>query len=57
MLFRSTIYVGGTDSILRLRLDYEKVKALNVFNSQPVINDVIVSEKDTYPKISLREGM
>ena len=42
---KNTIYVEGTDSILRLRLDYEKVKALNVFNSQPVINDVIVSEK------------
>lgn len=40
----NTIYVKGTDSIIKLRLDYEKVKDLNIFNSQPYINDVIVSE-------------
>jgi len=39
-----TIYVDGTDSILRLHLDEKKVKGLKVFNSQPAINDVIVAE-------------
>ena len=39
-----TIYVNGTDSILKLRLDEKKVKDLKVFNSQPAINDVIVAE-------------
>ena len=42
---KHTIYTEGTDSILRLRLDYDKVKSLNVFNSRPVINDVIVSDE------------
>lgn len=40
---KNTIYVEGTDTILKLRLDYSKVRHLNVFNSQPAINDVIVS--------------
>lgn len=39
-----TIYVDGTDSILKLRLDEKKVKDLKVFNSQPAISDVIVAE-------------
>ena len=43
---KNTIYVKGTtDSILKLRLDYDKVKHLNVFNSQPNISDVIVSDE------------
>ncbi|MDE7455853.1 MAG: hypothetical protein K2M96_04005 [Prevotella sp.] len=43
---KHTIYVKGTtDAILKLRLDYDKVKHLNVFNSQPAINDVIVSNE------------
>ena len=42
---KHSIYTEGTDSIFTLRLDYEKAKSLNVFNSQPVINDVIVSEQ------------
>ena len=32
------------DTILKIALDYRKVKDLKVFNSRPVINDVIVSE-------------
>lgn len=40
----NTIYVPGTDSIVKLRIDYEKVRNLKVFNSQPAINDVIVSK-------------
>ncbi len=39
-----TIYVNGTDSIIKLRLDDNKVKNLKVFNSQPAVNDVIISE-------------
>ena len=40
----NTIYVEGTDSVLKLKLDYNKVKDLKVFNSQPAINDIIVSD-------------
>lgn len=42
---QNTLYVEGTDTILKLRLDYNKVKSLNIFNSQPVINDIIVSDE------------
>lgn len=38
-----TVYVPGTDDIIKVRLDYEKVKNLNVFNFQSYINEVIVS--------------
>lgn len=41
---QNTIYIEGTDIVLKVRLDYEKVKNLHLFNSQPV-NDVIVSAK------------
>ena len=40
----NTIYVEGTDSVIKLKLDYNKVKELKVFNSQPAINDIIVSD-------------
>lgn len=40
---KNTIYVEGTDSIIKLRVDYEKTKNLKIFNSQPAINDIIVS--------------
>ena len=40
-----TIYVEGTDSIIKLKLDHNKVKDLKVFNSQPAINDIIVSDE------------
>lgn len=42
---KNTTYVEGTDTILKLKLDYSKVRHLNVFNSQPAINDVIVSDE------------
>lgn len=42
---KNTVYVEGTNSIIKLRLDYQKVKDLYVFNSQPIINDVIISDK------------
>ena len=45
-----TIYAKGTDTILKLRLDENKVKNLKIFNSRPAINDVIVSE-DVYQAI------
>ena len=40
-----TIYAEATDSVLKLKLDYNKVKDLKVFNSQPAINDIIVSDE------------
>ena len=40
----NTVYVPGTDSIIKLRVDYNKVKGLKIFNSQPYINDVILSD-------------
>lgn len=42
---KNTIYVEGTDSIIKVRLDYNKVKDLHIFNTQPAVNDVIVSAK------------
>ncbi len=39
-----TIYVHGTDQIIKVCPDQSKVNGLNIFNSQPVINDVIVSD-------------
>lgn len=42
---KNTIYVEGTDTILKLKLDYNKVRHLNVFNSQLAINDFIVSDE------------
>ena len=41
---KRTLYVPGTDSIIKLRLDYNKVEKLKIFNSRPYVNDVIVSE-------------
>ena len=41
----STIYVDGTDAIIKLALDYDKVKDLHLFNSQPSISDVIISDE------------
>lgn len=46
----NTVYVPGTDSIIKVRVDYNKVKELKIFNSQPVINDIIVS-KEVYKAI------
>lgn len=39
-----TIYVDGTSQIIKVCLDESKVNGSNIFNSQPVINDVIVSD-------------
>ena len=51
---KKTIYVEGTDSVLKLCLDKDKVKGLRVFNSRPVINDVIISE-DVYKAIKKKK--
>lgn len=40
-----TVYVPGTDSIIKVGLDYQKVKNLDVFNAHPYGNDLIISEK------------
>ena len=37
------VYICG--SLVKIRLDPNKVKDLSVFNSQPYINDIIVSDK------------
>ena len=47
---KNTIYVPGTNAILKLRLDSNKVKGLKIFNSQPGTNNIIVSE-DVYRSI------
>lgn len=41
----NTLYVPGTKSIIKLCLDNYKVKDLDIFNSQPAVNDVIVSDR------------
>ena len=46
----NTVYVPGTDSIIKVRVDYNKVKELKIINSQSVINDIIVS-KEVYKAI------
>ena len=40
-----THYVPGTDSIIKLWVDYQKTKDLDVYNYHPFTNSVIVSEK------------
>ena len=49
-----TVYVPGTDIITKVRIDLEKAKGLKVFNSQPAINDIIVSE-DVYQAIKQKK--
>ncbi len=40
-----TVYLPGTETIIKPWVDYEKVKDLEIFNSRPLINDVIVSAR------------
>ena len=40
---KHTVYVDGTDCVIKVCLDYQKCKDLHIFNTQPSINDVIVS--------------
>ena len=49
----NTVY-GPTGSVIKLRVDYAKVKNLHVFNSGPYINDLIVSTK-VYKEIKKRK--
>ena len=51
----NTIYVPNTDAILKLKLDRDKVKGFSIFNSQPFINDVIVS--DALRKAIIEHGL
>ncbi len=46
----NTVYVPGTNIVIKVRIDQEKAKGLKVFNSRPAINDIIVSE-DVYQAI------
>lgn len=41
----NTIYIPGTSSVIKACLSQTKVENLHIFNSRPVINDVIISEK------------
>lgn len=41
----NTVYIPGMNSIIKVCLSQEKVINLHIFNSQPSINDVIISEK------------
>lgn len=41
----TTIYAKGTDIIIKVCLNYSKVKDLHLFNTQPAINDVVISAK------------
>ena len=51
---KKTVYVPGTDIIIKVQIDQEKAKGLKVFNSQPAINDIIVSE-DVYQAIKKKK--
>lgn len=48
-----TVY-GPGDSIIKVCLDYNKVKNLHVFNSQPIISDINISAK-VYKEIKKRK--
>lgn len=55
----TTLYAKGIDVIIKVSLDYSKVKKLHLFNTQPTINDVIISEKvcKHLKKAGLAEGV
>lgn len=50
---KHTVY-GPGDSIIKVCLDYNKVKDLHVFNSQPIIGDINISAK-VYKEIKKRK--
>ena len=54
-----TVFVEGTDAVIKVALDAEKVKDLRIFNSQPSISDVIISEdvRRAIKKHKLDEGI
>ena len=41
---KNTVYAPNTNSVIKPWVDFEKVGTLKIFNSQPYINDVIVSD-------------
>ena len=49
----NTVYTS-VGTIIKLRVDYAKVKNLHVFNSKPLVNDLIVSTK-VYKEIKKRK--
>ncbi len=49
----NTVY-GPAGNIIKLRVDYNKVKDLHVFNSQPIISDINISAK-VYKEIKKRK--
>lgn len=51
---KNTVYIPSTGSIVKVAVSFEKVKDLKVFNTQPVISDVIVSE-DVYKAIKKKK--
>ena len=42
---KNSIYVPGTDILIKERLIYDKVKDLKIFNIKKNLNDVVVSEE------------
>lgn len=41
----NSLYVEGNKNIIKPCLDFNKVKYLDIFNSRPAINDIIISER------------
>lgn len=41
----NSVYAPNTNSIIKPWVDFEKVGTLKIFNSQPYINDVIISDE------------
>lgn len=41
----NTVYIPDTNSIIKVCLSQAKVENLHIFNSRPIINDIIISEK------------
>lgn len=54
-----TVFVEGTDAVIKLALDAKKVEGLKIFNSQPAIRDVIITEdvRRAIKKHKLDEGI
>ena len=41
----NSVYAPNTNSVIKPWVDFEKVGTLKIFNSQPYINDVIISDE------------
>lgn len=53
-----SVYVKGTGDIIKLRLDFKKVKDLKVFNSASGVNNIFVSKevRDAIKKAKMEKG-